>query len=120
MLKINLKSSVPLYEQISHGIEIMIRTGDLSPGDSLPTIRAFASQLDIAINTVARAYMELESSGLIISRGRKGTFISDEPEILNTGRKKVLKKAILQLFRNGFSRKEIDEIYHQNMKEIFE
>ena len=56
MLRINLNSPVPIYEQLIDEIKRMIEYGELKPGDSLPTIRSLSSQLDVAVNTVARAY----------------------------------------------------------------
>lgn len=66
---------VPLYTQITDQIREMIIGGDLKPGDSLPPIRQAASQMGIAANTVARAYRDLESQGIVESNGRKGSFI---------------------------------------------
>ncbi|MCP4724898.1 MAG: GntR family transcriptional regulator, partial [bacterium] len=56
MLKINLNSPEPIYEQLVQEIKRMIEHDVLKEGDSLPTIRSLASQLDVANNTVARAY----------------------------------------------------------------
>jgi DNA-binding transcriptional regulator YhcF (GntR family) len=56
-----------VYNRIKH----MIISGELKPGSSLPTIRSLASQLEVANNTVARAYQELETLGLAESKGRR-------------------------------------------------
>ena len=53
-----------------------VRAGALPPGTRLPTVRELAGQLGVATNTVARAYRELESAGIVETRGRFGTFIS--------------------------------------------
>ena len=74
-LTVNNQSPVPLYTQIADQIQMMAADGDLKPGDALPPIRLVAKQLGIANNTVARAYRDLESSGVIESNGRKGSFI---------------------------------------------
>lgn len=55
----------------------MIERGTLLPGVRLPTVRALAEQLDLAPNTVARAYRELEQDGWLEGRGRAGTFVAD-------------------------------------------
>ncbi len=52
-----------------------IREGRLTPGTRLPTVRELATQLSMAVNTVARAYRELESDGVIVTEGRRGTFV---------------------------------------------
>jgi DNA-binding transcriptional regulator YhcF (GntR family) len=51
-------------------------TGELAPGHRLPTVRRLAEDLGVAPGTVARAYRELEASGLVETRGRNGTFVS--------------------------------------------
>lgn len=65
------------YEQVRDRIAALIDRGSLLPGDRLPTVRACAEQLDLAPNTVARAYRELEDEGWIVGRGRAGTFVAD-------------------------------------------
>ena len=50
--------------------------GRLPPGTRLPTVRELAGQLGMAVNTVARAYRELESAGILETRGRFGTFVA--------------------------------------------
>ena len=60
IIQIAHQSPVPIYEQLFAEIEQMIISGDLEENDSLPSIRQLASQLDVAVNTVARAYQELE------------------------------------------------------------
>lgn len=53
-----------------------MRDGRLPPGTRLPTVRELAGQLGLAVNTVARAYRELETAGVVETRGRFGTFIA--------------------------------------------
>ncbi|WP_045821961.1 GntR family transcriptional regulator [Williamsia herbipolensis] len=68
-------SAVAPYEQVRMRIIELVGSGDLLVGTRLPTVRALADQLSIAPNTVARAYRELESAGVIETRGRNGSFI---------------------------------------------
>ena len=53
-----------------------IRDGELAPGTRLPTVRELAGQINLAVNTVARAYRELEAAGVLETRGRFGTFVA--------------------------------------------
>jgi DNA-binding transcriptional regulator YhcF (GntR family) len=53
-----------------------ISAGSLAPGARLPTVRALAADLGLAVNTVARAYKELEQGGFVVTRGRRGTFVA--------------------------------------------
>ena len=68
----------PPYEQIRTQIAAQVASGGLPPGTTLPTVRALATTLGIAPNTVARAYRELEHSGVVTTRGRNGTVVNGE------------------------------------------
>jgi DNA-binding transcriptional regulator YhcF (GntR family) len=65
----------PPYEQVKVQVEQLIRGGELAQGSRLPTVRQLAADLGLAVNTVARAYKELEADRLVETRGRNGTFV---------------------------------------------
>jgi DNA-binding transcriptional regulator YhcF (GntR family) len=69
-------STFPPFEQLRAQVLSGIADGSLPAGTRLPTVRALASELSLAVNTVARSYRELEAAGAIETRGRNGTFIS--------------------------------------------
>ena len=68
---------VPTYLQIVNQIKHLVASGRLQPGEELPPIRALAQQLLINPNTVARAYRELETAGVVTKRSTTGTYVSD-------------------------------------------
>ena len=71
---LDFHSPLPLYAQLVERIERLIINGDLATGDRLPTTRAWASELRINFNTVARAYRILAKAGLVTTlRGRGST-----------------------------------------------
>lgn len=76
MIVIDPGSHVPPFEQLRTGLVEAMSTGELAPGQRLPTVRRLAEDLGIAPGTVARAYRELEASGVIETRGRNGTFVA--------------------------------------------
>jgi DNA-binding transcriptional regulator YhcF (GntR family) len=76
LLEVDTGSPVPPYEQIRAQLATMITTGALAQDAQLPTIRQLAADLGLAANTVARAYRELESAGLVRSRVRHGTTVA--------------------------------------------
>jgi DNA-binding transcriptional regulator YhcF (GntR family) len=75
VLTIDAASAVPPFEQVRAGIAHRIATGELAVGTRLPTVRQLALDLGLAANTVARAYRELEIAGLVVTRGRAGSFV---------------------------------------------
>ncbi len=76
MIRVDASSQVPVYEQVRDRIAEAVQTKELAVGDRLPTVRKLAADLGLASNTVARAYRELEQSGVIETRGRHGTFVA--------------------------------------------
>jgi GntR family transcriptional regulator len=76
-LRIDTESPVPPYEQLREQLATMITTGVLVPGTRLPPIRQLVVDLGLAPNTVGRTFRELEHQGLIRTRGRHGTFVSE-------------------------------------------
>ncbi len=80
MLVLDPRSSVPPFEQLRQQFVGLIRSGALAPGAQLPTVRKLASDLGVAPNTVARSYRELESAGVIETRGRNGSFVANSAD----------------------------------------
>ena len=78
VLKLDLRSGVPVYRQIIDQVLGGISAGSLKPGDQLPTVRQLAVDLAINPNTVVRAYRELEIRGVLATQQGTGTFITDK------------------------------------------
>jgi DNA-binding transcriptional regulator YhcF (GntR family) len=68
-------SGTPPFEQLRMQVVDAVRDGRLAAGAKLPTVRALADELGLAVNTVAKAYKELEADGVVEGRGRNGTFV---------------------------------------------
>ena len=79
---ISNSSGKPIYEQISRQIKAMILSGELAPGEMLPSIRALAKDLRISVITTKRAYDELEAEGFLYTMAGKGCFVAERNEQL--------------------------------------
>jgi DNA-binding transcriptional regulator YhcF (GntR family) len=79
MLRVDLRSPVPPFQQVRDQIADAIERAVLVPAVRLPPVRQLASELGLAANTVARSYRELELAGVVETRGRHGTFVSSAP-----------------------------------------
>lgn len=75
-ISIDPAASTPPSEQIRVRVIEAVRAGELAPGTRMPTVRALAADLELAVNTVAKAYRALESDHVIETRGRAGSFVS--------------------------------------------
>src|SRR4051794_37512551 len=76
-IHITTGDGVPIYQQLVNQVRYLVASGRLAPGEELPPIRALALQLNITPNTVARAYRELETAGVVVKRSTAGTYVSD-------------------------------------------
>jgi GntR family transcriptional regulator len=79
-VQIHISSSdgVPIYAQIVNQVKYLVASGRLSPGAEVPPIRVLAERLLINPSTVARAYRELETAGIVEKRRTAGTYVSDQ------------------------------------------
>jgi DNA-binding transcriptional regulator YhcF (GntR family) len=77
-ISVDTSAGDPPYEQIRTQIAAQVADGRVPAGTKLPTVRALAATLGIAPNTVARAYRELEHSGVVTTRGRNGTVVNGD------------------------------------------
>ena len=90
MLKLDLQSRLPIYEQLKRKIGELVLTGALKPHDQLPSVRSFARDLGINPNTVQKAYQDLEHDGVIYSVSGRGSYISPNEGIAEMLRRKHL------------------------------
>ncbi len=77
-LHISSSNGVAIYLQIVNQIKYQVASGRLLPGAELPPIRVLAERLLINPSTVARAYRELETAGVVEKRRTAGTYVSDQ------------------------------------------
>ena len=76
-LKIEPQDSKPVFQQIVDQIHFAVNTGNLKPGEKLPSTRALAVRHGIAANTVAKAFRQLEFRDVIEAKNRAGYFVKD-------------------------------------------
>jgi len=77
IFQVDFKSGKPVYLQLADQIRYAAASGGLRPGDPLPSIRPLAEELRVNRNTVAKAYAELESQGVIETLPGKGCFLKE-------------------------------------------
>ena len=86
-IHISPHDGVPIYRQIVNQVKYLVAAERLKPGDEIPPIRRLAEELLINPNTVARAYRELESAGVVLSRRGSGTRVSGNGSPLSRAEK---------------------------------
>ena len=115
-IAINTSDPEPVYEQIVRQIQQAVKAGSLKPGTPLPPVRQLAGDLALNRNTVARAYRILEDQGVILTAGRKGTFVRQDArqevaKARSSRAERVLRRVVRSLLVDGLSRKEITDIF---------
>jgi GntR family transcriptional regulator len=111
----------PFYRQIIDQIRFGIASGSLKNGEQLPTVRALAVQLKVNLNTVAKAYKELEILRILDTQQGSGTFINARGIILTDEEKQrkiqdICKQFLTVAYTYGFSKEDvINEIQNNNL-----
>lgn len=124
-IELNTESAVPVYEQIVQRITRGVLSGELPPGYSLPSIRQLASDLELNHNTVAKAYRLLESQHIILTAGRKGTFIHEKAagNLKKNARQEAefqLEELVASFREKGMAVSAIRELFEKQLSQLQE
>ena len=76
---IDSRSPTPIYAQIADRIRVAVASGEITPGEGLPSVRALATRLRVNPATVVQAYRDLERDQIVEMRQGAGTFVADVP-----------------------------------------
>jgi GntR family transcriptional regulator len=121
MIRIDLRSPVPLNEQIKAGLRGLIARGALKPGDPAPSIRGLAETLKVNPNTVARAVRELVVEGVLDARRGEGTVVADgAPRMARSGLDDLrgrLREDLRQARRGGLSWNDVEAAVREARRE---
>jgi GntR family transcriptional regulator len=112
-------SGVPFYRQVIDQVLLAVADGRLKPGVQLPTVRALAVDLSVNLNTIARAYREME---ILETQQGTGTFVSArKPEKKTAERRKALERLVDQFLTTaaaqGFTHEEFAEALLERTEE---
>jgi DNA-binding transcriptional regulator YhcF (GntR family) len=114
-MPIDRNSAVPVYRQITQNITMMVKQGDLKPGDKLVPERELAAALNLSRGTVKKAYGELENNNVLEVVQGRGSFISRNQDILVQSRKdravKLIDQTLSELESLNFSHREITTFF---------
>lgn len=120
-IHIDFRSDTAITTQIVEQVKSRVLSGQLKPGNQLPTVRQLAAELRVNFNTVARAYRILDELGLISTQQGRGTYIWEPPESGNTAERRL--RALTQITQHflndaalmGFT---VDEIHAEIEREL--
>ncbi len=92
-IKVDVKSALPVYEQIKRAIKLVILSRRLKEGDQLMSIRELALKLQINPNTIIKVYYQLETEGFVISRPGAGYFVKLDSAKLQKEKRALFEQA---------------------------
>jgi GntR family transcriptional regulator len=125
IFRVNPTSGQPLYLQVMEQVRHAVETGVLQDGDQMPAIRTLAEQLVVSHNTIAKAYTELQHSGLLELRHGSGAYIlaqkrmKTRTELVRQAQAKVA-EIVEALREDRFSGEEIRRLFEAQILETEE
>ncbi|MDO5479223.1 MAG: GntR family transcriptional regulator [Clostridia bacterium] len=99
MIKLDMRDSRPIYEQIKEELKKLIIKGAMKTDEKIPSVRFLASSLSINPNTIQHAYRELEAEGYIYSRKATGYFVAPITEVVTGEKTDKLKKEMKDILK---------------------
>jgi DNA-binding transcriptional regulator YhcF (GntR family) len=114
-LALDPDSPLPPFEQVRAQLAAAIDRGGLQPSVRLPTVRRLAADLGLAVNTVAKAYRQLELAGLIQTRGRQGTFVAGAPSANRASAVRAAQEFVRRMHQLGIGDAEAVAILHREI-----
>ena len=123
LIQVDYNSGEPISHQVVSQIKWLVVSGQLQPGEKLPSIRELAKKLRINPTTVTRIYSELSSDGVITLRQGQGAFVSTQSVQLPKAeiRRRVGRLAqsmLVEGLRLGLKRAEIDKVIDDEFRRI--
>ena len=121
-LHIDKTTGMPVYIQFVEQIHLLIHQGKLRPGSLMPTVRSLAIGLGINVNTVTRAYHDLQHEGVLRLERGVGTFVTDNPGTMaQKSEMKKIEQRIIEIIRiakdSGISNREIAQLIETHWRE---
>lgn len=108
--RLDASTGVPFYRQIIDQVLLGVADGRLRPGEQLPTVRQLAVDLSVNLNTVAKAYREMEIRGIVQTQQGTGTFLADRrPEGRAAERKRALDRLVDETLSRAAAKGFTDE-----------
>lgn len=119
---IDPRSPTPLYAQIADRIRLAVAAGELVKGESLPSVRALATQLRVNPATIVQAYRELERDRILEIRHGSGTFVADVPTETRAKEKSVaaqrfVRQMLTEAARQGLSPSDLHTALERELPE---
>jgi GntR family transcriptional regulator len=120
LLTIDTKDRRPIYQQVADGIKSLIARGQLQEGAALPPVRQLAADLGVNLNTIATAYRELQTEGLLTVRHGSGAVVASRRAVEQSAEelRRPLRSALTQLVLAGMPKARILSIVGDELSQL--
>lgn len=120
MIEIDVRSRVPIYEQLQANIRLLILQGTLKKDEKLPSVRELSSMLTINPNTIQKAYKALERDGFIYSVSGRGNFVRKLDEVIMKKEVALVLTKIDKLVQEAIDLKVPMEVVEKRVQTTYE
>lgn len=122
-IHIDFQKKEPIYFQIEEQLKVMITSGEIMPGEQLPTVRELAEALEVNFNTIARVYRLLDRQGFVSTQHGRGCYVLPQALPPDEQKQKMLEELtenyLLECRHLGFSTDAIiRQVQNKLQKEI--
>ena len=118
-VKIDFVSDIPIYQQIKDQVIEGIASGNLTGGESLPSVRQFAEDLGVNMHTVNKAYSMLKNEGFVVVHKRQGVVVNSLENMRDPGFIKEMGNGIKVLIAHAYCKGVTEEEFVEKCKKIY-
>ncbi|MDM5350801.1 GntR family transcriptional regulator [Lysinibacillus sphaericus] len=122
-VKVNRKSKIPYYQQLTQQLLLSITTGNLKKGDHLPSIRQLAAQTNLNLHTVHKSYKELQKKGIITIKAHSRAVVSVDSSKAKTISLQQLSMSVEQIlieaYLLGIKEGQLEEMFQESLRKYY-
>lgn len=116
----SFESGRAVYIQVAERIRRSVITGQYALGEQIPSVRTLAQQAAVNPNTIQHAFTELESEGILVSRGTSGRFVTDDKSVIESARLSEARKLVSSFVSSSLELLISKEEIYRYLKEDFD
>lgn len=122
-VKVNRRSKIPYYQQLTQQLLLSIATGSLKKGDHLPSIRQLAAQTNLNLHTVHKSYKELQKKGIITIKPHSRAFVIVDPNKATTISFHQIamnvEQLLLEAYILGMKKSQLKEMFYDILQKYY-
>lgn len=122
-VKVNRRSKIPYYQQLTQQLLLSIATGSLKKGEHLPSIRQLAAQTNLNLHTVHKSYKELQKKGIITIKPQSRAFIIEDPNKATTISchqiAMKVEQLLIEAYILGMKKSQLKEMFYDILQKYY-